>query len=94
VTPIHDAFVIRYEPGAVTDHLPLHHDVAQVSASVRLNHGYAGGELCFPRQSWDTGDLEVGCLVAWPSLVTHPHGAAPVTAGTKYGLTVWFALPG
>ena len=94
VTPIHDAFVIRYEPGPVTDHLPLHHDVAQVSASVRLNHGYTGGELCFPRQSWDTGDLEVGRLVAWPSLVTHPHGAAPVTAGAKYGLTVWFALPG
>lgn len=39
-------------------------------------------------------DLGVGDLVAWPSLVTHPHGGAPVTAGVKYGLTVWFALPG
>ena len=94
VTSIHDAFVIRYEPGPITDHLPVHHDVAQVSASIRLNRGYEGGELVFPRQGWDTRDLGVGDLVAWPSLVTHPHGGAPVTAGVKYGLTVWFALPG
>lgn len=94
VTPIHDAFVIRYEPGPVTDHLPLHHDIAQVSASIRLNRGYEGGELVFPRQGWDTRDLGVGDLVAWPSLVTHPHGGATVTAGVKYGLTIWFALPG
>jgi len=93
ITPIHDAFVIRYEPGPVTDHLPLHHDIAQVSASIRLNRGYDGGELVFPRQDWDTRDLEVGNLVAWPSLVTHPHGGATVTAGVKYGLTIWFALP-
>ena len=93
VTPIHDAFVIRYEPGPVTDHLPLHHDIAQVSASIRLNRGYEGGELVFPRQRWDNCDLDVGDLVAWPSLVTHPHGGAPVTAGAKYGLTIWFALP-
>jgi hypothetical protein len=93
VTPIHDAFVIRYEPGPTTDHLPLHHDIAQVSASIRLNRGYAGGELVFPRQGWDTRDLAVGDLVAWPSLVTHPHGGATVTAGVKYGLTIWFALP-
>lgn len=93
-TPIHDAFVIRYEPGPLTDHLPLHHDIAQVSASVRLNHGYTGGALVFPRQGWDSRDLEVGDLVAWPSLVTHPHGGATVTSGVKYGLTIWFALPG
>jgi len=93
VTPIHDAFVIRYEPGPLTDHLPLHHDVAQISASLRLNRGYRGGELVFPRQDWDGRDLGVGDLVAWPSLVTHPHGGAPVRTGVKYGLTVWFALP-
>ena len=40
VTPIHDAFVIRYEPGPVTDHLPLHHDVAQVSASVQIGRAH------------------------------------------------------
>jgi hypothetical protein len=35
----------------------------------------------------------VGDLVAWPSLVTHPHRGNPVTAGVKYALTIWFALP-
>lgn len=94
VTPIHDAFVIRYEPGPLTDHLPLHHDVAQISASMRLNRGFTGGELVFPRQEWDSRDVGIGDLVVWPSLVTHPHGGATVRTGVKYGLTVWFALPG
>lgn len=94
VTPVHDAFVVRYEPGGDSAGLGLHHDVAQVSASVRLNDGYEGGALAFPRQDWDTAGIPVGHLVAWPSLVTHPHRADPVSRGVKYGLTIWFALPG
>jgi hypothetical protein len=94
VTGVHDAFVIRYEPGGRTEGLPLHHDVAQVSATVRLNSGYRGGALAFPRQGWDTAGVPVGHLVAWPSLVTHPHRAEPVSHGVRYGLTIWFALPG
>ncbi len=93
-TGLHDAFVIRYEPGGSNEGLPLHHDVAQVSATVRLNHGYRGGALSFPRQGWDTAGVPVGHLVAWPSLVTHPHRAEPVQHGVRYGLTIWFALPG
>jgi 2-oxoglutarate-Fe(II)-dependent oxygenase superfamily protein len=89
---LHDAFVIRYEPGPDAE-LPLHHDVAQISASIRLNDGYAGGALEFPRQAWDNSAVPVGELVAWPSLVTHPHRARPVASGVKYGLTLWFALP-
>jgi hypothetical protein len=89
---LHDAFVIRYEPGPDAA-LPLHHDVAQISASVRLNDGYEGGALEFPRQSWDNGTTPVGELVAWPSLVTHPHRSQRVRHGVKYGLTLWFALP-
>jgi hypothetical protein len=94
VTGLHDAFVIRYEPGGRSEGLPLHHDVAQVSATVRLNEGYRGGALAFPRQGWDTAGVPVGHLVAWPSLVTHPHRAEPVQYGVRYGLTIWFALPG
>ena len=93
VTGIHDAFVIRYEAGGATEGLPLHHDVAQVSATVRLNDGYRGGALAFPRQDWDTASVPVGHLVVWPSLVTHPHRAEPVHHGVRYGLTIWFALP-
>jgi hypothetical protein len=94
ITPIADVFVIRYEAGGAVDELPLHHDVAQVSAAIRLNDGYDGGALEFPRQAWDNHAVPVGAIVAWPSLVTHPHRSTPVTRGVKYGLTIWFDLPG
>lgn len=90
---LRDAFVIKYSP-ADREGLRLHHDVAQLSASVRLNCGYEGGELVFPRQGVTNAGLAVGHLLAWPSLVTHPHAGEPVTAGVKYGLTIWFELPG
>jgi hypothetical protein len=89
---LRDAFVIRYAAGE-QEHLRLHHDIAQVSATVRLNDGYEGAELRFPRQGWDNRNQPVGSMLAWPSLVTHPHETAPLLDGVKYGLTVWFELP-
>ena len=90
---LHDAFVLRYaSEGEGPRSLALHHDLAQISGAVRLSH-YSGGALEFPRQGYDTAGAAVGELVAWPSLVTHPHRAAPVTEGTKYSLTLWFRLP-
>lgn len=89
---INDAFVIRYEPGR-QESLRLHHDVAQVSGSVRLNDGYEGATLEFPRQGFDTARIPVGDLVAWPSLVTHPHRGTMIRSGVKYSLTIWFELP-
>jgi hypothetical protein len=90
---IDDAFVIRYDP-VVRPELPLHHDVGQVSASVRLNDDYEGGQLEFPRQEVVVSGLAIGRMVTWPSLVTHPHRSTPVTRGIKYGLTIWFTIPG
>ena len=90
---LRDAFVIRYRVGE-QESLRLHQDVAQVSATVRLNDGFDGAALTFPRQGYDNGDQPVGSLLAWPSLVTHPHETAPLVAGVKYGLTVWCELPG
>lgn len=92
-TGLHDAFVIKYAAGPHAE-LRMHHDVAQISGSVRLNDGYEGGRLEFPRQGWDNGSVPVGNLVVWPSLVTHPHRSTPVTSGVKYGLTLWWKLPG
>jgi len=89
---INDAFIIRYEVGG-QEELRIHHDVAQVSASVKLNSDYTGAELQFPRQDFSNAGLAVGSLVAWPSLVTHPHLSAPITSGVKYSLTIWFELP-
>lgn len=89
---LRDVFVIKYELGQ-QEHLRMHHDVAQVSASVKLNEGYEGAVLDFPRQGVDNRAVPVGELVVWPSLVTHPHQATQLLSGVKYGLTVWFELP-
>ena len=89
---INDAFVIKYKSGE-QEELRLHHDVAQVSASVKLNDDYEGAELEFPRQRVTNSSLPVGVLLAWPSLVTHPHRSNPITRGVKYSLTIWCELP-
>ena len=89
---LRDAFVIRYAMGE-QESLREHHDVAQVSASVKLDDDHEGAELRFPRQGVDNADVPVGALLAWPSLVTHPHEVAPLRRGVKHGLTIWFELP-
>ena len=89
---LRDAFVIRYALRE-QEELRAHHDVAQVSATVKLDDDYEGAELRFPRQGADNGGVPVGALLAWPSLVTHPHEAAPLRRGVKHALTVWFELP-
>jgi len=89
---INDVFIIKYEKGG-QEELRQHHDVAQVSASVKLNDTYEGALLDFSRQNFTNAQLPVGSLLAWPSLVTHPHGSTPITSGTKYSLTIWFELP-
>jgi hypothetical protein len=89
---LRDVFVIRYALGE-QEHLRIHHDVAQLSASVKLNDSYDGGRLSFPRQGATNASVAVGDLLAWPSLVTHPHESLPLTAGVKYSLTIWFELP-
>jgi hypothetical protein len=89
---LRDAFVIRYARGE-QEELRRHHDVAQVSASVKLDDGYVGADLRFPRQDVDNREVPVGALLAWPSLVTHPHETTPLVDGVKHGLTIWFELP-
>jgi hypothetical protein len=89
---INDAFIIKYQQGGQEELRP-HHDVAQVSASIKLNDAYEGAVLEFPRQGANNAALPVGSLLAWPSLVTHPHHSTQITKGTKYSLTIWFELP-
>jgi hypothetical protein len=89
---INDAFIIKYHQGGQEELRP-HHDVAQVSASIKLNDAYEGAVLEFPRQGANNAALPVGSLLAWPSLVTHPHQSTRITKGTKYSLTIWFELP-
>jgi hypothetical protein len=90
---LRDAFVIRYRQGE-QELLRLHQDIGQVSATVRLNDGYEGAALAFPRQRYDNSQQPIGSLLVWPSLVTHPHEATRIVSGTKYALTIWCELPG
>jgi hypothetical protein len=89
---LRDAFVIRYAPGE-QESLRIHHDVAQVSGSIKLTSDYSGAALVFPRQGFDNAAVDVGEMLVWPSLVTHPHETALLEGGVKYALTVWFELP-
>ena len=84
-------FRASIDPGMVGP--TLHHDIAQVSASIKLNNDYEGAELEFPRQKFSNREIPVGHMLAWPSLVTHPHLSTPITRGVKYSATVWFELP-
>ena len=89
---LRDAFIIRYAMGE-QENLRMHHDVAQVSASIKLNDEYEGAALEFPRQKFSNADVPVGDLIIWPSLVTHPHECTQLQSGVKYSLTVWCELP-
>ena len=89
---LRDAFVIRYAIGE-QESLRIHHDVAQVSASIKLNNDYAGAALHFPLQGVSNVNVAIGELLAWPSLVTHPHQTNQLISGTKYALTIWCELP-
>ena len=89
---LRDVFVIRYAMGE-QESLRIHHDVAQVSASVKLNEDYVGAELEFPLQGVTNSELPVGSVLAWPSLVTHPHQTNQLLSGVKYALTIWCELP-
>ena len=89
---LRDVFVIRYAMGE-QEHLRMHHDIAQVSASIKLNDTYEGAELVFPRQEFSNAAVPVGDVVVWPSLVTHPHESKPLRSGVKYSLTIWCELP-
>ena len=61
--------------------------------------GQVAGTLANDARSSPIGNVTivgaglVGSLLAWPSLVTHPHEALPLRSGVKHALTIWFELP-
>ena len=83
-------FVLRYSPETQAGMDP-HHDAALVSLAMPLNADYEGGRLTFPRQHWDSREVEEGTFIAFPGRVSHVHWVTPVSAGLRYALTVWIA---
>ena len=64
-----------------------------VQADIKLNDNYEGADLEFPLQGFSNGSMPVGSVLAWPSLVTHPHQTNQLVSGVKYALTIWCELP-
>lgn len=85
---LRDAFILKYSMDTQTE-LGLHTDASLVTASIKLNDDYEGGELIFPRQNYSNFNDKVGQCLLFPSAVTHGHRVAPLLSGVKYSLTMW-----
>ena len=79
--------IIRYSRKG--QNIGLHNDVSLFTLNVKLNTGFEGCELEFPRQGWSNKDIPKGWCFVWPSKPTHPHRANPLISGTKYTLSSW-----
>lgn len=77
-------FIIKYEEN-VQGHLSLHHDGATISCVLALNEEYEGGGTWFSRQQ-ELHKGKTGYISIHPSIITHRHGARPVTKGERYVL--------
>lgn len=85
---VKDLFAIRYTLDTQTS-LKTHHDSSFITGSVKLNQGYEGANLFFPRKNFQNNQIEVGDLLLWPGNITHLHGCSTLLEGEKYALTIW-----
>jgi hypothetical protein len=76
------AVVVRNEAGEAATGLDSSAEVGQISGAVRLNDGYDGGGLLFPRQQWDNQEAPIGSLALWPSVL--PYRPKSVKQGVDY----------
>jgi len=85
---VKDIFVVKYTLDTQTSLKP-HHDSSFITGSVKLNDGYEGALLNFPRKKFTNKDIEVGDLLLWPGNITHRHESTSLLKGEKYSLTIW-----
>lgn len=81
-------FIIKYEMHKQR-YLRPHMDGSLITGTVRLNDGYTGGELVFPRQKYKNTNVPVGSMLLWPSSIQHIHYSDELKSGTKYSLVAW-----
>jgi hypothetical protein len=67
-------------------------DEDSVGGAVRLNDGFSGDGLFFPRQGWGNREAPMGSLSVWPAGITHPHRLESVTRGVQYQLRLQWHL--
>jgi hypothetical protein len=83
---LNEVVVLRREAGEGVGGLDSSEDLGQLCGSIRLNDGYLGGGLLFPRQNWNNREAPVGSLAIWPDF-THPHRPESVRRGVEYQLS-------
>ena len=81
-------FMARYTTNRQS-HLSLHHDRSHLTMVLKLNDDFVGGGTWFPQYQKLSNPTEVGTAVLHPGMITHRHGARPITAGKRY-ITVSF----
>lgn len=89
-TGVSDLFAIRYRADEQPN-IRLHNDISGFSGSLVLDRQHcAGGDLTFPRQTYDDRHLQPGDLLIWPGPITHPHEVVPVRGPTsRMSLVIW-----
>lgn len=76
-------FLARYTMDRQS-HLSLHHDFSHITMVVKLNDEFDGGGTWFPKYRVLSNPKRVGTATLHPGLITHLHGARPITAGRRY----------
>lgn len=76
-------FMARYTTERQS-HLSLHHDRSHLTLVIKLNDGFSGGGTWFPKYQKLINPEVVGTASLHPGMVTHRHGARPITMGKRY----------
>ena len=76
-------FMARYTMDRQS-HLSLHHDFSHVTMVVKLNDEFDGGGTWFPKYKTLSNPEMVGTATLHPGMITHQHGARPITAGKRF----------
>ena len=76
-------FMARYTTNRQS-HLSLHHDRSHLTMVIKLNDEFSGGGTWFPQYQKLSNPEELGTAVLHPGMITHRHGARPITLGKRY----------
>ena len=84
-------FIIKYSMEK-QGFLSLHHDQSVLSSVLTLNEDFEGGGTFFYRQQ-KTIVCKTGEMSLHPGMISHRHGAKPISSGTRYVLVSFLNLP-
>lgn len=84
-------FIIKYSMDK-QGFLSLHHDQSVLSSVLTLNEDFEGGGTFFFRQQ-KTIVGKTGEMSLHPGMISHRHGAKPISSGVRYVLVSFLNLP-